>query len=72
MKIILNRTTLLNGGATSPTVVLYQLASGRCRLYWYACDQDGIESHTITAFKEKNWKTAQVRGRAILSSWSPV
>lgn len=38
---IVNKVTLLNGGATSPTIELYQLASGRCRLWWYAFDQDG-------------------------------
>jgi hypothetical protein len=55
---VVNQVTLLRGGATSPTVVLYQLASGRCRLYWYAFDQDGLESQTIAVFKCKDWRRA--------------
>ena len=61
---IVNKVTLLNGGATSPTIELYQLASGRCRLWWYAFDQDGEESETIALFNCKDWKRAVEIGRA--------
>jgi len=60
---IVNKVTLLNGGATSPTIELYQLASGRCRLWWYAFDQDGAESRTIAVFNCKDWKRAVEIGR---------
>jgi hypothetical protein len=55
-------TVLRNGGATSPTVVLYQRASGRCRLWWYCFEQDGMERHTIATFFEKGWEKAVEKG----------
>ena len=46
---VINRVTLHSGGATSPTFELYQLASGRCRLWAYWFDQDGQQRETIVA-----------------------
>jgi hypothetical protein len=62
---IVNRVTLRSGGATSPTVELYQRASGRCRLWCYCFDQDGMEQHTIATFSEKGWAKAVEKGRAL-------
>ena len=36
MRKMLNKVTLIAGSATKPSVELYQLESGRCRLYWYS------------------------------------
>lgn len=52
----------LEGGATSPTVELYRLPSGRCRLWWYCFDQDGRTSRTIATFKSPSWKKAREKG----------
>ena len=52
---VIHRTTLHSGGATSPTVELYQRANGRCRLWAYWFDQDGQQSETIASFHEPNW-----------------
>ena len=64
---IINKATLLNGGATSPTVELYQRKNGRCRLWWHAFDQDGMESHTLCSFYCKDWKMAVKRARAFMA-----
>lgn len=59
---IINRATLREGGATGPTIEIYQRASGRCRVWWYAFDQEGGAGGTIAAFSEKNWQNAVERG----------
>jgi len=61
---VLHSINLREGGATAPTVNLYQLASGRCRVWWFALDQDGQQSETITTFHEKDWHKAIKRGMA--------
>jgi hypothetical protein len=66
---VLHQINLHEGGATSPTVQLYQLASGRCRVWWYALDQEGAQSETIATFQEKNWKKAVARGMAAFKEW---
>ena len=60
---VTNKIVLLEGGATAPTVELYQRASGRCRLWWYCFDQDGMESETIATFHAKDWSAALRKGR---------
>ncbi len=56
----------MNGGATSPTVEVYQCESGYCRVYWYAFDQDGSVRETIGTFREKNWSKAIERAVGML------
>ena len=59
---MLNKVTLIVGSATKPSVELYQLESGRCRLYWWCC-QDGYVEGTFLIFQEKDWTKAVERGR---------
>jgi hypothetical protein len=56
---ILNEVYFQKGGAT-PTVELYQRATGFCRLWWYCFDPD--QSETIAKFWERNWEKAIDRG----------
>src|SRR5260370_39343375 len=65
---VINRVTLHSGGATSPTFELYQLASGRCRLWAYCFDQDGQHSETVAAFHEEDWRKAQQRAKESLKA----
>jgi hypothetical protein len=62
MAKVVNDAIIRQGGATSPTIEFYQLASGRCRLWWYAFDQDGSQSGTLAVFKapvtEDGWQKA--------------
>jgi len=64
-----NSAIIMQGGTTSPTIELYQLASGRCRLWWYCFDQDGEESETIAVFKapatQDGWQKALNRAVAL-------
>ena len=69
---ILKEITLINDGSTGASVYLYQRASGRCRLYWNALDQDGSEGGTIATFIQKDWPQAVARAREELLSWSPA
>lgn len=62
MPIVINRITFREGGATSPTIELYQLNSGWCRLWWYCFDQDGRHSETIARFKCADWEAAIKKG----------
>ncbi len=64
-----NKVTLLNGSATRPTVELYQLASGRCRVWWYCCEQEGFVKETIATFYEKDWTKALAKGKAALAEF---
>ena len=66
--LVINRVTLHCGGATSPTFELYQLASGRCRLWAYCFDQDGQQSETIAAFHERDWAKAQRKAKELLTA----
>ena len=66
--LVINRVTLRSGGATSPTFELYQLASGRCRLWSYCFDQDGQQSETIAAFHERDWAKAQWKANELLTA----
>ena len=63
------RITLLNGGATAPTVELYQTQSGHCRLYWYCYDQEEFITETIATFKEKIWTKAVDRAKQLFLEW---
>lgn len=55
------RTLILrNGGATSPTVEVYQLASGRCRVWWYAFAPS--QQATIAVFYCDDWERAKQKG----------
>ena len=65
---ITNRVILHSGGATSPTIELYQRRSGRCRLWTYCFDQDGRESETIAAFREPDWAKAQLKAKGLLKA----
>ena len=65
---VINRVTLHSGGATSPTFELYQLASGRCRLWAYWFDQDGQQSETIAAFHERDWAKAQLNAKELFKA----
>jgi hypothetical protein len=65
---VINRVTLRSGGATTPTFELYQLASGRCRLWAYWFDQDGQQSETIAAFHEQDWAKAQQNAKKLLKA----
>jgi hypothetical protein len=65
---VINRVTLHSGGATAPTFELYQLASGRCRLWAYWFDQDGQKSETIAAFHEPDWAKAQRNAQELLKA----
>jgi hypothetical protein len=65
---VINRVTLHSGGATAPTFELYQLASGRCRLWAYWFDQDGQKSETIAAFHEPGWAKAQRKAQELLKA----
>ena len=65
---VIHRTTLHSGGATSPTVELYQRASGRCRLWAYCFDQDGQQSETIASFHEPNWAKARSKATETLKT----
>ena len=65
---ITNRVILHSGGATSPTIELYQRRSGRCRLWTYCFDQDGQESETIAAFREPDWAKAQLKAKDLLKA----
>jgi len=60
---MVNKVTLIAGSATKPSIELYQLESGRCRLYWYCWDQDGYVEGTFLTFHEKDWHKAVERGR---------
>jgi hypothetical protein len=64
---IINKVTLLDGGATSPTVELYQRQNGRCRLWWHAFDQDGMESHTLCSFRCGDWRKAVEKAREFMA-----
>jgi hypothetical protein len=64
---IQNKVTLLNGSATKPTVELYQLESGRCRVWWYCFDQEGVSQGTIRTFLETDWTKALEKGKATLA-----
>ena len=63
---IIHSETLMDGGATSPTIKLYQRASGRCRLYWECYDQDGYHSETMAVFVCRDWTTARTRARELV------
>jgi hypothetical protein len=63
MTKMLNKVTIIAGSATKPTIELYQLESGRCRLYWWCWDQDGYVEGTFLMFHEKDWHKAVERGR---------
>ncbi len=65
---VIHSETLLEGGATSPTVKLFQRASGRCRLYWECYDQDGYHSETMDTFYSRDWEAARTRARAVMSA----
>jgi hypothetical protein len=65
---ITNRVVLHSGGATSPTIELYQRRSGRCRLWTYCFDQDGQESETIAAFREPDWAKARLKAKDLLKA----
>jgi len=65
---VIHRTTLHSGGATSPTVELYQRANGRCRLWAYWFDQDGQQSETIASFHEPNWAKARSKATETLKT----
>ena len=71
---ITNSVHLREGGATGPTVELYQRQSGRCRLWWYCFDQAGMELETIAVFIEHDWNKAVERAwrlyREFRSRWS--
>jgi len=66
---IVHRINLIEGGATSPTVELYQRASGLCKLWWYAFGQEGGTAENIASFREKNWKKAIERAGQALKKW---
>jgi len=63
--VVIRRVVIWEKGATDPTVELYQLKSGRCRLWWYCYDQEGRESGTLDTFKtgtsEDDWQKAIAR-----------
>ena len=65
---VIHRTTLHSGGATSPTVELYQRANGHCRLWAYWFDQDGQQSETIASFHEPNWAKARAKATETLKT----
>jgi hypothetical protein len=61
---IIHKTIFYNGGTNSGTVELYQLASGRCRVWCYGLNGDGrMESLTISIFHCKDWKQAIRKGK---------